>query len=231
MLLTITVSCMLNSDKMNCLLVSATANEISPFLTRFQSGENLPENTSIDILISGVGIMATTYSLTRQFSLKRPDLVIQAGIAGCFDKAMPLAAVVAVKKDTVADMGVVENNEFRTIFDMKLAVAGMHPYSNGWLVNRNDILNKTRLKKVSAVTVNEVTTGAKRTRLYTDRFSPIIESMEGAALHYTCIMEKIPFVQLRAISNYVGERKKEKWKMKEAIINLNKELGNLLNTL
>jgi futalosine hydrolase len=35
--------------------------------------------------------------------------------------------------------------------------------------------------------------------------------MEGAALHYTCLMEKIPFMQLRSISNYIAERDKSKW--------------------
>ena len=55
--------------------------------------------------------------------------------------------------------------------------------------------------------------------------------MEGAALHYVGLMEKIPFIQLRAVSNYTGERNKKKWKMKEAIVNLNNELIRLLNKL
>ena len=53
--------------------------------------------------------------------------------------------------------------------------------------------------------------------------------MEGAALHYVCLQEKVPFIQLRAISNYVGERDKSKWKMQEAITNLHNELLKLLN--
>ncbi|MBK8310223.1 MAG: hypothetical protein IPL04_04300 [Chitinophagaceae bacterium] len=57
----------------------------------------------------------------------------------------------------------------------------------------------------------------------------MVESMEGAALHYVCLMEKIPFIQLRAISNYITERNKKKWNMKESITNLNKEIIKLLN--
>jgi futalosine hydrolase len=52
--------------------------------------------------------------------------------------------------------------------------------------------------------------------------------MEGAALHYVALMEKIPFLQLRSLSNFVGERDKNKWLMKEAIINLNLELQSLI---
>jgi futalosine hydrolase len=52
--------------------------------------------------------------------------------------------------------------------------------------------------------------------------------MEGAALHYVALCEKIPFLQLRAVSNYVGERDKNKWALREAIANLNMELQRIL---
>ena len=54
------------------------------------------------------------------------------------------------------------------------------------------------------------------TGFYENKFLPVIESMEGAALHYVCLMEKIPFLQIRSISNYIGERDKKKWNMKDA---------------
>jgi futalosine hydrolase len=55
--------------------------------------------------------------------------------------------------------------------------------------------------------------------------------MEGAALHYTCLMEKIPFIQLRGISNYITERNKKNWDMKQSILNLNKELIGMIEEL
>ena len=55
-----------------------------------------------------------------------------------------------------------------------------------------------------------------------------IESMEWAALHYVGLMEKIPFLQIRSLSNFAGERDKGKWKIKEAIASLNLELENIL---
>jgi futalosine hydrolase len=53
--------------------------------------------------------------------------------------------------------------------------------------------------------------------------------MEGAAFHYIALMEKIPYIQLRAVSNMVGERDKSKWKMKEAINALNEQLITMVN--
>jgi len=59
----------------------------------------------------------------------------------------------------------------------------------------------------------------------------VIESMEGAAFHYVCLQEAVPFLQLRAVSNMIGERDKTKWLMKEAIDNLNKELIVLIRPM
>jgi futalosine hydrolase len=105
------------------------------------------------------------------------------------------------------------------------------PFTKGWLVNKTGILKKIKLEKVKAISVNEITTSEQRIKLYRDAFKPVIESMEGAALHYTCLMEKIPFVQLRSVSNYIGERNKKKWNMKKSIANLNNELIGLIESL
>jgi len=44
-------------------------------------------------------------------------------------------------------------------------------------------------------------------------------------------MEQIPFIQLRSISNYIADRNKKNWNLKDSIINLNKELIELLQKL
>ena len=88
-----------------------------------------------------------------------------------------------------------------------------------------------KLKKVKGITTNEISTSRQKIKLYHDAFAPVVESLEGAALHYACLMEKIQFVQIRSVSNYIGERNKKNWKMKDSIINLNKELIRLLESL
>jgi futalosine hydrolase len=55
--------------------------------------------------------------------------------------------------------------------------------------------------------------------------------MEGAALHYVARESNIPFIQIRAISNYIGERDKANWQMKLAIDNLNQTLLNYIDSL
>ena len=150
--------------------------------------------------------------------------MIQAGVAGCFDQKIPLGTVVVVKKEAIADQSVIELEKLKTLFDLELVPHDQFPFSNGWLENNNEILNKTRLKKVAGISVNEITTSGQKVKFYSEAFKPVTESMEGAALHYTCLMEKIPFIQLRGVSNYIAERNKKNWNLKESIINLNNEL-------
>ena len=216
--------------RMNCLVIAATPFEIAPLLDRYTQPRSFQHD--IDVLITGVGLMACTYSLQKQIQIKKPDLIIQAGIAGCFDNNMPLTRVVAISKDTIADQGVTEQQVPRTIFELGLAAADGFPYKKGWLVNpHRSLIKETGLSTAAAISINQVSTSAETINAYRKKFRPLVESMEGAALHYVALREKIPFLQLRSISNYIGERDKQKWKIKESIVRLNKELGRVLSTL
>ena len=214
---------------MNFLVIAATPREISPFLDTLRDMPVLfPRDVEIDVLITGVGLVAATYSLSRQVFIKPPGMVIQAGIGGCFDHSVPLGTVFAVKRDVIADQMAIENNQIVTMFDLGFAVHDHSPYKKGWLVNSNELLRKTKLKKVTAVSVNQVSSTSKTRNMLVEKFDPLLETMEGAALHYVCLMEKINFLQIRAASNYVGDRNKKNWKLKESIQNLNIELISLL---
>jgi futalosine hydrolase len=213
---------------MDILLIAATAKEIEPF---FEYYRNTKKTQNIDILITGIGLTAATYRLLKQLQLKRPGIVIQAGVAGCFDPEIPLGTVVVVRRETIADQSVIELKKLKTLFDLKLVPHDEFPFKKGWLENNNDVLKKLKLKKVNGISVNEITTSRHRVRFYEESFQPAIESMEGAALHYTCLMEKIPFIQLRSVSNYIAERDKTKWDMKKSIVNLNKALIQLVETI
>jgi len=210
----------------NILVVAATAKEIKPFIQLTRTGDI--NNT--DILISGIGLTASTYHLAKQVALKKYDLVIQAGVGGCFDLRIPLGAVVAVKQDAIADQSVVELQKLKTLFDLKLVPQDQYPYKNGWLINSNkEILKKTKLKIVKGISVNQISTSKQMIKFYRDVFDPVTESMEGVALHYVCLMENVPFVQIRSISNYIGERNKKKWDMMDSIANLNDTFIKTIN--
>ncbi|GAC1400959.1 MAG: hypothetical protein NVSMB63_20180 [Sediminibacterium sp.] len=181
---------------------------------------------------SGVGMLATAVALSKLIVEERPDLIIQAGIAGCFDQKTALGKVVVVKEESLGDMGVAEDGKWKDIFDLKLEKSSYHPFErrklpNTWL----DRYNLLKLPEVSAITINEISTHPGRIEQLVKKYNPAIESMEGAALHYVCREANIPFLQLRAISNHIGERNKANWKTTEAITNLNATLITYIQKL
>jgi futalosine hydrolase len=212
---------------MQLLLCSATELEIKPTID-FIREENFHE---VEILITGVGMIATAYSLTKSILNKRPRFILQAGVAGCLDEKLPLTKIVMVENENLGDLGVEENESFKTLFDLKLVDRNSFPWKNAKLANTIELLKSTGLTIVDAVTVNEISTNKERIAYYRQQLNASVESMEGAALHYVALQEKIPFLQMRSLSNFVGERDKSKWVMEIAIANLNIELIRILAKL
>ena len=212
---------------MKLVLVAATENEIN--ITHEWLKTALP---TVNVLVTGIGSTATAHSLTRYILKENPTMVIQAGIAGSFKESLAPETVAIVKEEVFADLGAVENDELVDVFDLGLAAVNETPFTNKWLVNPGAYKwQKLGLPFVKSATVNRVSSDTTEVERIRNKYNPDIESMEGAALHYVCLRENIPFIQLRAISNYCGERNKKNWKMKEAIINLNDELKRIITEL
>lgn len=204
---------------MNLLIVAATEFEIAPFLKK---------NIKADVLITGVGIPATVFHLTEKLIAKSYDLAFQAGIAGTFTTNFNLGEVVMVKEDTFGDLGIDEHGNFSTLFDARFLGKNDFPYTNGFLKNNNPFFEKNKLPAVKAITLNKITDNRLQIQNIQQKFSAEVESMEGGAFHYVCLQKKINFLQIRSISNVVGERDKTKWQMKKTIENLNRELLNII---
>jgi futalosine hydrolase len=216
---------------MNILLISATSLEILPTLDFIKSQHGTDTDRVLSSLITGIGTVAATYHLCGAINKERPDLVIQAGIAGSFITTNN-HGVAAVKEDIFADTGVWEDGGFKTIFNLNLANPNDFPFTNGLLPNPNEkLLRLSGLPLVRGITVNEITTAADRIHWYQQNLSPVVESMEGAAFHYVCLQQQIPFLQIRSVSNQIGERDKTKWNLAGSIRALNEKLFYVIQNI
>lgn len=213
---------------MKILVVTATEHELNLSNIKLKANK---ADFGAEVLISGIGIASTVYHVTKKLMQTKYDLVIQAGIAGTFTNDLNLGEVVLISSDTFGDLGIEETGVFKSLFTSNLTNENDFPFTNGWLINRHKLLNGALLKTVTAITVNKITDDKKRIEKQRNMFNAQTESMEGAAFHYVCLHMNIPFLQVRSISNVVGERDKSKWKMKEAIVNLNNELNKIIHIL
>ncbi len=231
---------------MRVLVVSATAFEIRPFLEKLHlAGKKSDQlscyqykQVSIDVLIPGVGMVATAYYLGKQFAIQPYDLAINAGIAGTFNRDLALGSVVNVVEDCIPELGAENGENFLSMFELGLADPDQPPYRGGKLViepitdqGMYGIEIITKLPRVKGITSNTVRGNLRSIARIRQLADADLESMEGAAFFYACLTAAIPCLQIRAISNLVEERDKSSWKLDLALKNLNRLLRDLLNSI
>lgn len=171
-------------------------------------------------------MVATTYTLTKQLSKSSYHLVINAGIAGAFNPKLMIGDPVLVTSDCFAELGAESPIGFIPLDQLKFnapykVTANSRFIIKGW----------EHLPKVSGITVNKVHGQLDSIVATENRFSPDVESMEGAAVLTVCLAENIDCYQLRTISNKVEPRNTANWNVRLAIQYLNQFLIDLLDEI
>lgn len=200
---------------MKILLVAATRAEIALLITHFHlPQQDFVKTKDFDLLITGVGMTATAFALGKHLP-GNYKLVLNLGIAGSFNRSIPLAAVVNVTTDEFAELGAENGESFLSIDELG--------FGKATYAARNNLLHSSleKLQKVHGITVNRVHGNENSIIKVLEQSNPAVESMEGAAVLYCCEQEALPCVQIRSISNYVEVRNKENWQIGPAIKSLN----------
>lgn len=224
---------------MYILIIAATSLEIKPLLENFTFSEQKESNLNtykyrdfdIDVLITGIGMVATAFYMGKTLQSYNYDMAINAGIAGCFNKKVALGEVFNVTSDCFSELGTDNGEYFLSLIDLKLIEENCFPFSNMELINKSvfqsDIVNQ--LPKAKGITVNTIHGNESAIVKVKKLFNPLTESMEGAAFLYSCMLQDLKHIQIRSISNYVEKRNKESWNIPLAIKNLNNILIKILD--
>jgi futalosine hydrolase len=214
------------------LVVAATEAEIRPFVSklglasvagpRVTRYQDRSVGHDIDVLISGVGMVATAAWCSRVLSAERFDVALNLGVCGSFRPEIFPGAVVHVVSERLAELGAEDGDKFLSIQEMKLLGPDEFPFTGGRLVNASPPVLRTlpSMRAVSGITVNTVHGDEESIARVRERFDPDVETMEGAAFTYACLIHGVPFAQVRAVSNMVERRNRAAWKLDEAISNL-----------
>jgi len=222
------------------LVVAATAAEVAPFAARLRHTANRTQRVvgysgvdhDIDILVSGVGMVAAASWTSRELARERYDLALNLGVCGSFRRTLGLGTVVHVFSDGFAELGAEDGDAFLTIQQMGLLGVDEFPFSRGRLFNSSPpaLHALATLPAVNGITVNTVHGNEQSIAVVVERFKPDVESMEGAGFMYACLIHGVPFAQVRAISNLVERRNRKAWKLDLAISELGAATWRLLES-
>ena len=223
---------------MRILIVAATEMEVAPILAKLRTdsedarrSEGTYREHRVDVLVTGVGMVATAAWCSRALTATRYDLVLNCGICGSFDPVLGPGRVAHVVADRIAELGAEDGEAFLSVQELKLLDGDEFPFTGGQLVNTMPPLNAAldELPAVSGITVNTVHGSRASIDAAIARFRPQVESMEGAAFMYACLLAGAPFAQIRAVSNVVEPRNRAAWNIAGAIENLGQSTLNILD--
>jgi futalosine hydrolase len=166
----------------------------------------------------GVGKANAAASLAALLAVEpRPAGVLLFGVAGAVPPrlrdgaaAFGIGDVVVVTADRFADEGIETPDGWLDLADLGLADTG--PFAAAL-----DIAAATGLPVVDACTVSTCSGNDERAAALWERCGTALESMEGAAVAMVCAKFGVPWLQVRAISNWTGDREAGEWDLARAV--------------
>lgn len=175
----------------------------------------------------GVGKVEATLALTRRLCGSLPDVVVNFGVAGAFPGAgLKVGDVCLVTRETLADEGLVTDGGFEDLAVLKLADRIEWSADEVWTKRVAALLGE--VPQVRGTTVSTISGTDALAEAYAQRVRPAVETMEGAAVARVCESFGVPWVQVRSISNRVGDRARGGWDLRLAKARLHAVVGRVV---
>ncbi|MFJ9057344.1 futalosine hydrolase [Streptomyces sp. NPDC102409] len=189
-------------------------------------GAELHRAGPFDVLAGGVGpaaaAAATAFALAAAPAGEPYALVVSAGIGGGFAPAAPVGSLVVATGIVAADLGAETPDGFVPVTGLGFGRDSFQPPAP--LVR--DVAGATGAVPGPVLTVSTVTGSAARTAaLLAAHPGAVAEAMEGFGVAEAADRFGVPALELRAVSNAVGPRDREAWRIGDALAALTEAFG------
>jgi futalosine hydrolase len=207
-------------------------------------GETVGAAIPLVLAVSGCDKANAAHMLTCLLEAMQPPLklVLQVGIAGGLpsksgDKGTQAARngpaigdIVVATKETYSDTGSSSPEGWLSAAELGLPVARVNGVETGGIFTLDRGLVEGARAAIEAmewagsglrVHVGPCVTSSQATGLQSEierleHWEALAESMEGAAGAHVCALYGVPFLEIRGISNLVGDRDKRSWQIQGA---------------
>lgn len=180
----------------------------------------------------GVGKVASAVRL-QQLLARRDEIgaVVLFGIVGAFPdrhretpSSLGIGDVVVVREDRFGDEGVVTPDGFLDLGAMRLGDVGPFAADRRLL---DAAVARLGVPPVTGVTVSSCSGRDHESAAMHARSGADVESMEGAAVAFVCRQHELPLLQLRAVSNWTGDRDQGGWRLGDAVASVQRAVRAL----
>jgi futalosine hydrolase len=166
----------------------------------------LDARDDVDVIAVGVGPVEAAQGTARALGMQRYSVAINAGIGGGFRSRMQVGDAVVVAVEHYVELGLEDGSAFPLPGGLELA---RRVEADAALL----ALARTRLVAAvgTGVTSATVTSTDARADALAARFDPDVESMEGFAVLRAAQSAGVAAIEVRGISNLVGDRARNGW--------------------
>lgn len=169
---------------------------------------------AVDVLVGGVGPAAAAAATATALALADYSLVISAGIGGGFVPAAPLGSLVVADAIVAADLGAGTPDGFVPVDALGFGRSVHLPPAE--LAAR--CAEATGALLAPVLTVSTVTGSASRAaELAARHLLAGAEAMEGFGVAEAAAAYGLPVLEVRAVSNAVGPRDRDAWRIGDAL--------------
>ncbi|WNI30105.1 futalosine hydrolase [Streptomyces sp. ITFR-6] len=181
-----------------------------------------------DVLAGGAGPAAAAASAAFALASDRYDLVISAGIGGGFTGVAPVGSLVVAGRIGAADLGAETPAGFVPVTDLGFGRVWHFPPRS----LARAAATATHAVTGDVLTVSTVTGSAERAAaLLTAHPGAVAEAMEGFGVAEAADRLGLPVLEIRAVSNAVGPRDRDAWRIGDALAALTDAFGKLIPVL
>lgn len=180
------------------------------------------DNTRIRVIAAGVGQAAAAAGTAAELASGRYELVINMGIGGGFRDAAAIGSIVVASEIVAADLGAESAEGFLLIDELGFGSAraateeAVSKQITAVLQAKGIAVAYAPVLTVSTVTGTAATAQALAARIP----GAAAEAMEGFGVAAAAALMKLPVLEIRGISNAVGPRDRDAWRIKDALLAL-----------
>ncbi|TVX86909.1 futalosine hydrolase [Paenibacillus agilis] len=179
----------------------------------------LEGDSRFEVIAGGVGPASAAASTATKFARDNYDLVVSAGIAGGFTGRAAVGTLVVASEIIAADLGVETAEGFRRVDELGFGSASVAVETE--LASRLTAALKAAEQTVAlapVLTLSTVTGTAETAAALAQRIpEAAAEAMEGYGVAVAAQQSGIPVLELRAISNPIGPRDRDAWRIGDAL--------------
>ncbi len=163
----------------------------------------LPLREGVEVLVSGIGPVEAALATAAALAREAYELTINVGIAGVFPGRGEIGDAFAVAEELYADLELEGGASlgFSLPDRAESSAPALEPFRAGKLPARIG----------RGITTATITASDGRAALLALRFECDVEAMEGFAVLRAAALAGVPALELRGISNLVGDRAKNRW--------------------